>query len=335
MAEQTVEITPTSPNVRSSVRTDDGFTVESNFETPAQLRKGLGLEEIAEAAEITEPAAAEVVPARKPNRRNDPRIAVETAVGKQREAERLATDAAEKAAKLEARIAELEKPKPAPVVAAAPVAQPAVAAQPAAEPVARAAYARYMAMPDAPKIADYKTIEEYQFDVAEFVADTRFAENMQRASQMNAAQQAHAQFTQRLTEAKTRIPDFDQRFNPNTPIDTRVFPYVQRLENAPDVMLYLSDHQDIAQRLTTLHPVDQIGQIGEIAGTLKTQSAAAPSPASARPAISQAKPPTKRVSGAPPAATDEPPGDDASEAEYEAYWGPRRAESHAPRRRHR
>lgn len=334
MAEPVVDTTPVGPNVVGSITTDDGFEVQSNFQTADQLEAEVSVER----AVLKEP---DVKPEpRRRNRRDDPRVAVETAIGRQREAERLAKESADRIAALEAENAELKKPKPAPVAPApAPVAPQRAMAAPVASappPVTEAAYKRFMAMPDAPKPDQFpgeNGWHEYQFAVGAFITEKTVQETFQRVQHQNAEQQAHAQFSERLAAAKVRIPDFDQRFNPQTPIDTRVIPHIQRLENAPDVMLYLSEHQDIAQRLTTLHPVDQIGQIGEIAGMLKAQSAAAPSsPASARPAISQAKPPTKRVVGAPPAATDEPPDDDASEEAHEAYWGPRRQEI---RRRHR
>lgn len=339
MAQTAVENTPTQQNVVGSITIDDGFTVESNYETPAQLREGLGIDEPAPAkAEPATSPGADERPRR--NRRSDPRAAVETAVGRQREAERAAREATERAERLAAEIESLKKTPAAVAPAAAPFAgAPAPVATPQAPVQAQpqmtqADYKRYMAMADAPKETDFageNGWKEYQFAVNHFVTQKMLQEHSQRLATMTAEQQVHAQFTQRLDAAKTRIPDFDQRFNPQTPIDTRIFPYIQRLENAPDVMLYLSEHQDIAQRLTALHPLEQIGQIGEIAGTLKAQSAAASSPASARPAISQALPPTKRVSGAPPVAvSDDLPGDDATDAQHDAWRA-----AHPRNRRHR
>lgn len=329
MNEATVENTPTG-NVMSSI-TSDGFTVESNFETPEQLRSGLGIEESGEKAD------AKVAPAVEPkrrNRRDDPRIAVEAATGKAAEAERLRKVSEDEAVALRAELAELKKPKP--VAVQQPVAQPQVqqpAAQPVQQPATVADYKRYQAMPDAPKIETFQTIEEYQFAVSHFIASKMYQEQSQQTARQQAEQHAYAAFNANLTEGKARIPDFDQRFNPATPVDTRIWPTIAKLKNVAEVLVYLSDHQDEAQRLTTLHPMDQIGEIGEIAGTLKAQAAAAVFPASARPAISQAKPPAKRVSGAPPAAVDEPPDDDASDEAHDAYWKPRRQELHT--RRHR
>ena len=75
----------------------------------------------------------------------------------------------------------------------------------------------------------------------------------------------------------------------------------------PDVMVYLANHREIAQRLTTLNPIEQIGQIGEIVGALKARATAAPiksGPASPSP-ISQAKKLIKPVSGSPQASDDD------------------------------
>ena len=338
-----IENTPSGQNVVGSITTDDGFTVESNSETSEQLAAAIPALEATPVASAPKPSAPEP---RKRNRRDDPRAAVEAAVGKQREAERAAKETADRIAALEAENAELKKPKPAPVVAAVPLPSAPVAAAPApTEPLTRGAYARYVAMPDAPKIENYKgdnAFAEWQFDVSEFVADKRFAENMQRAQRGQQIAQQQTRITARIQEETAKDPTFQQRFNA-TPVDTRLVPYLHAHQQGGDIMAYLVDHQDLAQELASLQPdqrtelpsAAQIERIGEIVATLKTQSAAASSPASARPAISQAKPPTKRVSGAPPAATDEPPDDDASEQAHEAYWGPRRQEFRSARRAHR
>lgn len=344
MANGTVENTPTNPNVMSSI-TADGFTVESNFETPAELKSQFG---------VTEPAPdGDALPEERPskssrrNRREDPRAAVESAVAKQREAERLATEREERLAALEAENAELKKPRPAPVPTP-PLASPApaptlpTAAAPAA-PVNQATYKRYLAMPDAPKLDDFTgdtAFVDWQYAVSEFVADKRYDERSARDRQTQTMQSQRATFDARIAEETAKDPTFPEKLL-SIPVDKRLMPYIGQHKQASDVMVYLVNHPEIAQELAYLQPdlttdlpsAQQIERIGEIVGVIKAQSAAAlVPPASARPAISQAKPPAKRVSGTPNAATDEPPGDDASEAEHDAYWGPRRA---ALRRRHR
>lgn len=344
MAEATVTNTPPqNPHVMGSI-TQDGFTVESNYETTEQLREGLADETPAsretpkESAEHTETEAkAEAATPKARNRRDDPRAAVQSAIAKQREAERIAAESAEKLTALETELAELKK-KPAQAPAAptgAPNALP-VASRPveapigtpgAAQPVSEADYNRYLSMPGAPDIEKFTSIPAYNFAVADFVAKTRFNELMTAHEQATHTRQRAAQFSERVTAEVAKDPAFAEKLRA-TPVDTRIIPFLHNHPQGQDVMVYLVEHPDIAQALTSLHPVDQIGRIGEIVGTLKAQSAAAPVPpaASARPALmSQAKSVTKRVTGQPPAATDEAPGDDASEAEHEAYWGPRRA----------
>ncbi len=319
-------------NVVGSITTSDGFTIDSNFETSDALASAIPPAEpevIANAAAPTETA-----PPRRRNRRDDPTVAVAAAVGKQREAERVAKETADRIAALEEENAELKKPKPAPVAAPAPVVQPPPAVAAPATPVTEAAYKRYQAMPDAPKIDTFQTIEEYQFAVSHFIAQKMFSENMQRMSEGARISKEREKFTTRIAAETEKDPTFSQRLN-SVPIDTRIIPWLHAHPMGDEVMVHLVNNPQLAQHITTLPPIDQIGQIGELVATLKAQSAAALPPASARPAISQAKPPTKRVSGQPPAATDEPPDDDASEAQHEAYWGPRRQEIRSARRAHR
>jgi hypothetical protein len=334
--------TPRTPAVRGSITSADGMTVESNFETADELRLQLEDETGLATVDVSEPepeAPARPAPApRKRNRREDPRIAVESAIGKQREAERLHAEAQDKLDALTAEFEAYKQRPPAPPAAPPSVPQGAPPMPPAAAtPAPPAAHERYMAMPDAPKAEQFKSLDAYNYAVNYFLF-TKMGEDV---ALQQREQQAEATFHQRLTTFKTATPDFDTRFNPNTLIDSRIWPYLRSLENAGAVLLYLSEHQDVAQRLTTLHPIDQVGQLGAISGTLHTQSAplsaaAAAPPASARPpASSSAKPVTKRVTGAPPAAGDEPPGDDASDEAYEAYWGPRRRDARAAMRRHR
>lgn len=117
------------------------------------------------------------------------------------------------------------------------------------------------------------------------------------------------QWKQRVETLKKATPDWDARFKPETPIDRRLMPYLTSQEQGPEVLLYLSDHQDLAQRIATLHPIDQIGEIGKILARL---DAAPPSTGPApTPVASSAKPPIKPVTASPQVAD----GDDYSEDE--------------------
>ena len=129
---------------------------------------------------------------------------------------------------------------------------------------------------------------------------------------------AAAQWTwrEKLDTARKNIPDFDKRIDPDIPVDTRVMPFIQRHDMAGEIMVYLSEHKDEARALLSLHPIDQIGRIGEIGGVLKSRTAAASNgPAPKAIEISKAKPPTKPLGGSPIISEDDADdSDDTSEA---------------------
>jgi hypothetical protein len=116
--------------------------------------------------------------------------------------------------------AQLDSQKPPHIESPAAVAPPApVVAQPAPvvpAPAAEPEWKRLAAMPDAPKLADFETIEQYNFAVNLFVADKRAAEAAQRGQ----SEDAHAvmkgridRFEANLAEAM-KAPDFKTSITP-------------------------------------------------------------------------------------------------------------------------
>lgn len=316
--------------------------------------------------ETTEPTREAPTRAAARNRRSDPRAAVETATARWRESEREAKENKARADRLEAEIAAL-KAKPtaaqdgaasagtgsvapssaAPVVPIPPplstpraAVPPPVAAATAAPQPTQADYERYLAMPDAPQLfkadgttPNFPTIEAYNAAMSYFISTKAITEHFDRERVANETRQTWGKFQERVQAATAADPAFPAKMN-ELQLDRRVFPQIIKLENAPAVMAHLHANPAVNQRILTLHPDDQVGEIREIAGYLKAQAAAAQaSPVSARPAISTAKPPAKRAVGTPPAAADEPPGDDATDAEWDAYYGPQRSNGRRRRRR--
>lgn len=328
------ENTTTDPNVRGSLTLSDGFTIESNDEDPAEIRSSLGLPQKKDkrdkdGKDEPEPPIAAEAKEEPQTRHRNPYKKVEFAVGKQREAERERDTEKARADALAKELEELKaKPAPTPTPSVArppaPVAAPQVAPSQASAPTEHD-YERIMKLPGAPDINTFQDLNAYYYAVNTFVGRQLLREereSTQRATQM--------QTLKARTDAEIgKRPDFHQKLQ-SLVIDTRVLPYLGSHPMGGDVIVYLADHPEEAQVLSSLHTgmepqmnAAQAGKIGEIVGLLKAQAAAAPL-ASARPAISQASPVTKRVTGEPPAATDEPPDDDASEEQHEAYWGPRR-----------
>jgi hypothetical protein len=108
-----------------------------------------------------------------------------------------------------------ESPRePPPSNGHAPGADPANGQPPAAE-TAKQRIARYLALPDAPQVADFDTYPEYTAAQALFLQDAREAEQAAVAAQRQQQQQRHQQliardqgFRERLTAAKTADPAF-------------------------------------------------------------------------------------------------------------------------------
>ena len=170
------------------------------------------------------------------------------------------------------------------------------------------AYTRYMAMPDVPKIENYKTIEEYNFDVAEFVADKRFEERLSATQQRNQIAQQQEKFTARVHAEIAKDATFQEKLDA-TPVDTRIIPFLHKHEQGDEIMVYLVNHPQVAQRLITLNPIDQIGQIGGIAAELKLRADAASRGPARASSMSNAKPPIKPL-GSSPAVSDDDDGND-------------------------
>lgn len=189
-------------------------------------------------------------------------------------------------------------------------ARPAAPVAPAAPPAAAtpSAYARYSAMPDAPKIENYKTIEEYQFDVSEFVADKRFEERMAATQQQRQIAGQQQKFTTRVQAEIAKDATFADKLNA-TPVDTRIIPYLHSHAQGDEIMVYLVNNPQVAQRLTTLNPIEQVGEIGGIVAELKLRADAASRGPARASSMSNAKPPIKPL-GSAPAVSDDDDGND-------------------------
>jgi hypothetical protein len=141
-----------------------------------------------------------------------------------------------------------------------------------------------------------------------------------KIAQQTAAQQHQAAVGQtwqtKLAELRQRVPDIDQKLS-STPIDQRVWPFVQNHPHGPEIAEYLSQNLPEAQALLRLHPIEQVGRIGEIVGRISARSAAAPVAQRKPPVVSAAKPPIQPL-GTSPVATSPDPGDDESFASFYA-----------------
>lgn len=292
---------PAAPGGYASV-TQDGITVDSNTETADEIRAGLDAEKPAPPADEKPPdgmerdAAGKFVKAAKP--RHDPQARIDQITAKQKEAER-------KAEALERELAALRRP-------------PAPDPKPAADAVAD--WKRFKALPDAPKLEQFETIEDYTMAVGHFIATKSADEREQRHVQQTQQQHDEHEYREldrawqtRRDEAFAADPTLAARVIPETPMSLPMLHAIKISPIGPQLLVYLSDHQDEAQRLSTLHPALVMRDLGKLEARLE---AASSGPAPVVPAVSHAKPPTKPLGSSPVTNADAEPGDEASDDEW-------------------
>lgn len=125
---------------------------------------------------------------------------------------------------------------------------------------------RYAAMPDAPKLADFDSVEEHTAAMAFFIADKRYEERQQAEHARSEGEQLAAVEHQRISAFDARVTDV-AKTDPD--IVSTIAPLAQRLGQAggpsrivgqlaldsevgPQVLRHLAEHPDDLQRLVTL-----------------------------------------------------------------------------------
>ena len=213
-------------------------------------------------------------------RRHDPRAAVQSAIAKQREAERRA-DVAE--ARLEATATATKAPS-----------------TPTPEPTPD--WVRYKSMDAAPKADQFENYDDYTAALATFVTDARQHDYETRRQQYFQDQEqqesdaAHtAQWQDRLAKARTDNPDLDTTLDPDVPMSLPMQYLAMESPVGIQLLQYLSANPDDSQRLSTLHPAEVYREMGK----LEERLAAATTPSGPARSISHAKPPIQPLGSSP------------------------------------
>lgn len=304
------------------------LTIESNHESvedmraamaPSQEKPAAGEAAADDAAEGASPddggaaddgaaVAAGSTPAQKPrNRRDDPRKAVETAVGKQRTAERERDEAKAEAKRL---ADALEAAKAPAAAAAKPAAGTAATEDDPNRPVTQAEYKRYRAMPDAPKADDFEDHDDFVVAMGLFVTDQRWKENNELQEAATFEKNRQTTWATRLADARKNDPDFDKKIDQTTPATQQMKDIIADSEVGPAMLVHLCANKALAQRISTLHPSLVDREMGKIEGQLLAAPAASTGTA-VPPVISSAKRPHQPVGGSQKQVSD----DDGDEAD--------------------
>lgn len=178
--------------------------------------------------------------------------------------------------------------------------------------------------PVPPASEDQEPTEEQFNDYASYVkaqarwqareAIRAFQEETRRQQEAHSRQQwqrtRDQQFAERLTEASSRIPDFNVLVNRE---DIELSPpMVDAIKDSPvaaDLMVYMAQYPDDAQRIAALHPVLAFGEMKKLEARLEVATGVGtPTPAFT---FSKAKPPIRPVGSAPARAVE-----DATEMEF-------------------
>lgn len=134
------------------------------------------------------------------------------------------------------------------------------------------AWKRFAAAPDAPKLADFDSVEEHTAAMALFIVDRRQAEAQQRADgeALTATQQTRIDtFVERLNHSKVSDPEFVNKLTPEVkalrpfaalapgeasgPLNV-IAEQVFDSPIAPAVLVYFSEHPEELARLATVPP---------------------------------------------------------------------------------
>lgn len=214
--------------------------------------------------------------ARKP--RNDPQARIDQVIAKQKEVER-------ERDQLRAELDAARRPV-APVQPQPPTVQATTDAEPNPDDATKYPQGQY----DRAYLKD-----QARWEARQEYAQQRQADDDRRAKaygEQTARQQAAA-WDAKVAKVRAETPDWETRFKPTTPFNMAVMPWLAQQDDGPQVLLYLSDHQDLAQRLVALPPISVIAELGKIQARLE---AASRGPVS-EPRVSHASAPIRPLAG--------------------------------------
>jgi hypothetical protein len=228
--------------------------------------------------------------------------------------------------------AQLDQLKAAPPAPRSEAPAPAAPAAPATPEKKEPAYKRYLAMPDAPKLADFDSVEEHSAAMAVFIDEQRTEErataDRQRteSDSLTEAQRIRSdKFVKQLHDARATDPEFVNKLTPEVRNDVKPFAALKPGEAsgpinvigeqvydspiAPKLLLHFSQHPEDLKRLITVpadiqalpaaarvraHTQWMVREFGKLEGRLESPATpAAPS-----------TPKPKTLTDAPPAAVD-------------------------------
>ena len=215
---------------------------------------------------------------------------------------------------------------------------------------------RFWAMPDAPKLVDFESVEEHTAAMAYFMAERRDQEREQRATRTVAEtrhQERAVQFGERLRTAATADPEFVNAIPPavltarplsglsreelaQSTFANVVAEAALRSDDPATLLKHLHAHQDETLRIAGLPSDEWLDALARLDGRLTAGTAPARNPVPAlepsAPKPVTSAPPPAPVLGARPAAPADPMGAAVATGDFSAFRQLKRQERQAQHR---
>jgi hypothetical protein len=188
--------------------------------------------------------------------------------------------------------------------------------------------------PTSDQFQDYgeyiEALTDWKTDQKLAAAETKRAETERQRAAQAEQQRLQSSWSERVTAAKTKYPDFEDvalLTDTAIPQGSLIDGWILEHKAGADVLYHLQKHPDELQDLLSRPLFEQAESLALLSQRFNGHSSRTPAAATGSAAAHSSTPaprPPNPVRTGPIRASDEPPGDDASLADHEKYYVPRR-----------
>jgi hypothetical protein len=277
-------VTITANDTEANIRVAAGFAEvdpdADKAEKPVETETSSVAERNEDGTQKTKPSEP-AKPAEKADKDGDPRKShqakINQAIAKQREAERRADEAERRASEREAELLALRQPR-----TAQPSLEPSSQRVPSQNSYLQLVQ-RYQAMPDAPKLDDFASLEDpygaHYLAMNAFISDQRQAEREAKESETRQRQERQTSVSTAFEVGEQNHPGLQEQIQ----ADTRIYPHAvldllaqeaaQDPQLSAELLFHLVTHPDDADVLSRqVHPIAAAREIGRLTARLSAPS---------------------------------------------------------------
>jgi hypothetical protein len=154
--------------------------------------------------------------------------------------------------------------------------------------------------PQFPALADFERSEDFEEARTRYIVEkTKW--DLRKEQEAHTAQEFQAELDrrhqERLTKAIAADPTLEEAISdPGLPISPPMTFVIKDSEEGPEIARYLADHKPQAERISGMHPLQAVREMGIIEGMLKAAKSAPSQPETPR-TVSQAPEPVRPTGG--------------------------------------